>query len=158
MRKAAPEPWEVGDTNYSILLRLPGWKPTRGLGNGDVWLEISEIGSDGLDRTWIGCAVGTGQLGLELLFRNGLSGAATLVLRDKPHADVLAKIGFKKNEDGTRLFIPIAIDRLRLAKGYGENDLTDALGPVSKAVEAVVAAKTEIDAVIEAVRTKAKAK
>ena len=158
MRKAAPEPWEVGDTNYSVLLRSPEWKPTKGLGHGDAWLEIAEISADDLNRTWIGCAVGTGQLGLEFSFRTGLTGAAALVLRDKPHADALTKIGFKKNEDATRLFIPIAIDRLRLSKGYGENDLTEALGPVRKAVEALVAAKTEMDAVIEAVRTKAKGK
>ena len=158
MRKAAPEPWEVGDTNYSILLRSPEWKPTRGLGHGDAWLEINEISADELGRTWIGVAVGTSQLGLELVWRAGLAGAAALVLINKPHADALAKIGFKKNEDATRLFIPIAIDRLRLSKGYAENDLTDALGPVRKAVEAVVAAKKEIDAVVEAVRAKAKAK
>ena len=158
MRKAAPEPWEVGDTNYSVFLRSPQWKPTKGLGHGDAWLEITEISADDLNRTWIGVAVGTSQLGLELVWRAGLAGAAALVLINKPHADALAKIGFNKNQDATRLFIPITIDRMRLSKGYSENDLTEALGPVRKAVEAVVAAKTEIDAVIEAARAKAKAK
>jgi hypothetical protein len=160
MRKAAPEPWEVTDSQWSVLLRSPEWKPTRGLGNGDAWLEISEIAEDEIDHTWIGAAVGAGrsQMGLELKFRNGLSEAAGAVARDKVQASALEKIGFRKDESATRWLIPIAIDRLRLAKGYGENDLTEALGPVTKAVEAVVAAKTDLDALIEAVRTKAKAR
>jgi hypothetical protein len=159
MRKAAPEPWEIADTDYSVLLRSPEWKPTRGIGRGDAWLEINEIAEDELDRTWIGVAVGTGsQMGLELVFRPGLAVAAAAVTREKPHAERLQKIGFRRDGEATRLFVPIAIDRLRLAKGFGENDLTEALGPVRKAVEAVVAAKTDLDALIEAVRTKAKGK
>ena len=80
-------------------------------------------------------------------------------MRDKVHADRLEKIGFRKNEDGTRLFVPLAIDRLRLSKAYSENDLSgEALLPVRKAVEAVVAAKTDLHALVEAVRTKAKSK
>ena len=50
MQKAAPEPWEVADTNYSVLLRSPQWRLTRGLGNGDAWLEINEISADDLNR------------------------------------------------------------------------------------------------------------
>lgn len=158
MRKAAPEPWEVGDTNYSILVRSPEWKPTKGLGHGDAWLEITEISADDLNRTWIGVAVGTGQLGLELIFRNGLTAAAASMTREKAHAEALTKIGFRRDESAARLFIPIAIDRMRLSKGYSENDLTEALGPVRKAVETVVSSKTEIDALIEAVRARAKVK
>lgn len=160
MRKAAPEPWEINATDYSVLLRAPEWKPTRGIGRGDAWLEVNEIAEDELDRTWIGVAVSAGrtQLGLELLFRNGLAQTASAVTQEKAQAERLHKIGFRKDEGATRLFVPIAIDRLRLAKGFGENDLTEALGPVRKAVEAVVAAKTDLDALIEAVRTKAKGK
>ena len=160
MRKAAPEPWEVTETEYSVLLRSPEWKPTRGLGNGDAWLQINEIAEDEIDRTWIAVAVGAGQtqMGLELMFRNGLAVAAAAVTREKAQADALTKIGFRRDEAAARLFVPIAIDRLRLAKGYGENDLAEALGPVAKAVSAVVAAKADLDKLIEAVRTKAKAK
>ena len=160
MREAAPEPWEVTETDYSVLLRSPEWKPTRGLGNGDAWLQINEIAEDEVDRTWIGVAVGAGQtqMGLELLFRNGLAVAAAAVTREKAQMDALTKIGFRRDEAAARLFIPIAIDRLRLAKGYSENDLAEALAPVGKAVEAIVAAKADLDALIEAVRTKAKGK
>ena len=161
MRKAAPEPWEVTETDYSVLLRSPEWKPTRGLGNGDAWLVVNELNDDGIDSTWIGCAVGARpqtQMGLELIFRNGLAIAAAAVTREKAQADALTKIGFRRDEAAARLFIPIAIDRLRLAKGYGENDLAEALLPVCKAVEAIVAAKADLDALIEAVRTKAKGK
>ena len=158
MRQAAPAPWEVIETDYSVLLRSPGWKPSRGLGNGDAWLQINEVAEDGLDRTWLGVAVGAGptQLGLELLFRTGITGTASAVMQEKVHADRLAKMGFRRTDAENRIFIPIAIDRLGLSKGYGENDLSVALAPVSKAVAAVVSGKLDLDALIEAVRTKSK--
>jgi hypothetical protein len=43
-------------------------------------------------------------------------------------------------------------------KSYGENDLAEALGPVGKVVASVFAAKADLDKLVEAVRTKAKAK
>ena len=162
MRKAAPEPWEVVKNDWTVLLKAgAAWKPTRGLGNGDCWLEISEIsGADEEEHTWIGVAVGAGQskFGLELVFRNALKQSAVALSQDKAHAAMLEKIGFKRDVSGLRLYLPITIDRLRLAKGCSENDLTEALGPVRKVVEVVVAAKADLDEFIELVRTKAKAK
>ena len=160
MRAAAPEPWEVAPTEWTILLRsTPEWKPTRGLGNGDAWIQVNEVAGDELERTWIGVATGAGgntQLALELLFRNALKGPAAVVTTEKTHADKLAKIGFRR-DDESRIFFPILLDKLRLAKAYGENDVAgEALLPVRKAVEAIVAAKADLDALIEAVRTKAK--
>ena len=61
MRAAAPEPWEVAPTEWSILLRsTPEWKPTRGLGNGDAWIQLNEVTADELERTWIGVATSAG--------------------------------------------------------------------------------------------------
>lgn len=162
MRKAAPEPWEVAKNDWTVLLKAgPDWKPTRGLGNGDCWLEISEIpGEDEEEHTWIGVAVGAGQskFGLELVFRNALKQSAVALSQDKIHAEILEKIGFKRDFSGLRQYLPITIDRLRLSKAFGENDLDQALGPITTAVQAVVAAKPDLDKFIELVRTKAKGK
>ena len=49
-------------------------------------------------------------------------------------------------------------EALKKSAHYGENDLAEALGPVRKAVEDIVAAKANLDKVIEAVRAKAKGK
>ena len=161
MRAAAPEPWQVEPTDWSILLRAPEWKPTRGLGHGDAWILVNEVSETELARTWLGVATGAGgntQLGLELLFRNALKGAAAVVTTDKDYAERLKKIGFRRDAEG-RIFFPMLLDKLRLAKAYGENDVGgEALLPVRKAVETIVAAKADLDALIEAVRTKAKGK
>lgn len=161
MRVAAPDSWEVVPHDWTIILRDPGWKPSRGLGNGDMWLQISEIADDDVERTWLGVAIGAGgntRLGLELLFRNALKGPAAVVTTEKTHADRLKKIGFRTDEDGGRLFVPIVIDRMRLSKGYSENDLSDALLPVREVAATACAAKLDLDALIEAVRTKARGK
>ena len=162
MRKTAPEPWEIVKNDWTVLLKAgPDWKPTRGLGNGDCWLEISEIpDQDEEEHTWIGVAVGAGQskFGLELVFRNALKQSAVALSQDKAHAAMLEKIGFRRDVSGLRLYLPITIDRLRLSMAFGENDLDQALGPITAAVQAVVAAKADLDKLIEAVRTKAKAR
>ncbi len=161
MRAAAPEPWEVEPTDWSVLIRSAAWKPTRGLGHGDAWILVNEVSENDAPHTWLGVATragGTTQLGLELLFRNALKGAAAVVTTDKEHAERLKKIGFLRDAEG-RLFVPVLLDKLRLAKAYGENDVGgEALLPVRKAVEIIVAAKADLDALIEAVRTKAKGK
>lgn len=162
MRKAAPEPWEVVKTEWTVHLRALDWKLTRGLGNGDAILELAEIpGESDEDHTWIGCATGAGEskFGFELIFRNALKSAADSVSRDKTQAAVLEKIGFKRDFSGSRSYLPIVIDRLRLSKGFSENDIqAEALLPVRLAVEAIVAAKAELDKFIELVRTKARGK
>jgi hypothetical protein len=161
MRKSAPEPWIVTKTEASALLSFPEWKPTKGLGNGDAWFEISEITDDeGDEQTWVSVAVGAGpsKFGLELMFRRALAAAADAVTREQPQAQKLTKIGFVRDALTQRLFVPIEVDRLRLAKGFQENDLTEALAPVGKAVEAVVKAKSDLDALIEQVRTRAKSR
>ena len=161
MRDAAPEAWEVVPHDWTIILREPSWRPMRGLGNGDMWLQISEVSETEAERTWLGvavCADGNTKLGLELLFRNALKGPAAVVTTEKTHAERLKRIGFRKDEEGGRLFAPIAIDKMRLSKGFSENDLSEALMPVREVVATVCAAKLDLDALIEAVKSKAKGK
>jgi hypothetical protein len=161
IRKSAAEPWQVTRDDWLIWFTHPEWKPTKGLGKGDAWFEVNEVADDdGEEHTWIGAAVGAGRtaLGLELVFRKGLAQSAEAVLREKAQADKLAKIGIKADTLAERWFVPITIDKLRLAKGFGENDLAEALVPAGKAIAAVVSAKKELDALIELVRQRGKAK
>lgn len=156
MKEAAPEPWEVFRTDWSVLLISPGWKSTRRLGRGDAWLELAEIAPEGQDHTWIAAAVGIGQLGIELKFRPGLMMIGEALTKDKGHATALAKVGFLRDGTGTRLFLPLVIDKAELAEGFGANELDSALLPVRRAVEAVVGAKATLDTLVQEVIEKGK--
>jgi hypothetical protein len=162
IRKGAPEPWQVTKAEWLIWFTHPEWKPTKGLGRGDAWFEINEIGEedDDVESTWIGAAVGAGKsaLGLELVFRKGLAQAAYMVLREKAQAQRLEKIGLRPDATAERWFVPLSIDRLRLAKGFEENDFAEALAPVGKAIAAALAAKADLDALIELVRQRGRGK
>ena len=159
IRSSASNDWQIMGDDDAISLTCPDWKPNKGLGRGDAWLELSEIAEDEEDHSWIADAVGAGQtgMGLEIMFRNGLAHTAATVMADKTLAARLLKLGIKQDEARERLFIPIVIDREVLAKAFAENDFEAAVAPVGAALELASAAKGELDKLVEQVRTKAKA-
>jgi hypothetical protein len=158
--RAVVEPWKTLSSDMGELIMAPEWKQSRGVGHSDVWLELGEVCDDEENEySWIAAAVRAGptQLVLELTFRRGLVNAANSVFADDKSMAALLKKGFFRNEAKERLFVPIEIPAGLLANGFIENDLTEAVNPISRAVQLAIAAKTELDALIEQVRAKAKA-
>ena len=159
VRKAAPEPWQVIEAGWSALLVAPEWKMIRGVGNGDAWLELAEICTDeDNDYSWIAAAVQAGptRMGIELVFRRGLTETAQTVISQEKAVEGLLKLGFVREETDWRLFIPIKIPAEALAMGFEQNDLDQAMAPISKAIGLAIAAKAQIDGLIELIRTAAK--
>lgn len=158
-QRAAPDPWRVEGTEWSLTLAAPDWRATRGVGN-DAWLELADANEHEDDHSWAATLVSAGptKLCLELKFRPGLTSIAQMLTgKDKPVANLL-KEGFEQDGTGTRLLIPIAIEAEALAKGFEFNDLDEALGPLKRAVEIAITAKPDLDVLIEHVREKAKRK
>ena len=158
--KLAPESWKFVLSGWSALIVPPDWKMTRGVGNGDAWLELAEICDAEEEYSWIAAAVGIGstKMGLELQFRNGLEPfGLTLIANDKA-VDPLLKLGFVRDAAKVRLFIPVTVHTGLLAKGFEENDLDKALAPVGKAIELAITAKPDLDKIVEQVREAAKRK
>lgn len=162
IRKVVPAPWQVVEAGWSAQIGCPEWKMTKGVGTGDAWLELTEICSDGeREFSWISAAVGAGptRMGLELMFRRGLQDSAQAVIRDnKVVVAALGKLGMVRDETDPRLFFPIDIPSEALAQGFETGDLAGALAPVGKAVEKAIAAKAELEKLVEAVRSMAKRK
>jgi hypothetical protein len=156
----APENWKVIETGWSALLVPPDWKMTKGVGNGDAWLELVELCDAEEEYSWIAAAVGVGstQMGLELQFRNGLQPFALTAIAHDKTVDALLKLGFVRNEANERLYLPVKVDAGLLAKGFEENDLDKALAPIGKAIELAISAKPELDKIVEQVREAAKRK
>ena len=159
--KFTPENWKMFLSGWSALIVPPDWKMTRGVGNGDAWLELAEFcDAEEEEYSWIAAAVGIGstKMGLELQFRNGLIPfGEALIVNDKA-VDALLKLGFVRDAAKERLFIPVKVNADLLAKGYQENDLDKALAPVGKAIELAIAAKPDLDKIVEQVREAAKRK
>lgn len=158
IKQAAPEPFKVVETDWTASIVSPDWKATRGVGQ-DAAIELAEIGADDeREFCWLtaATAVGPTRLGLELVFRPGLRETASGIIRSDPKMSAIWKAGFVRSEADLRLFVPITIPQELLAQGFEQNDLAKALAPVTKAVEQVVAAKAELDKIVEAVRVAAK--
>jgi hypothetical protein len=158
--KLAPENWKVVEAGFSALLVAPEWKQKMGVGNGDAWLELVELCEAEDDYSWLGVAVGVGstKMGLELQFRNGLAPFAQAAIANDKVIDALLKLGFVRDTAKERLYLPVKINADLLAKGFQENDLDKALAPIGKAIEAAIAAKVELDKIVEQVREAAKRK
>ena len=158
--KVAPESWKFFLSGWSALIVPPEWKMTKGVGNGDAWLELAEFCDADEDYSWIAAAVGIGstKMGLELQFRNGLIPFGQALIANDKAIDVLLKLGFVRDDAKERLFIPVKVNADLLAKGFQENDLDKALAPVVKAIELAIAAKPDLDKIVEQVREAAKRK
>lgn len=160
--KVAKAPWQVVEAGLSAQVVCPEWKMTKGVGTGDMWLELAELVNDEDDEddhSWLAAAVKAGptQLCIEVMFRRGLQDQAEAVIRDDKALAAIWKLGFLRSESDLRLFIPIVIEAQRLALiGFEQNDLAAALTPIGKAMEQALAAKAELDKLLEQVRAKAK--
>lgn len=157
--KVAQSPWLRLEDEMTIQVVAPEWKMTKGVGTGDAWLELAELCDDeDNEYSWVAAAVGAGptRMCIELVFRRGLVEVAQGVLRDDKALTALWKLGFVRDETDLRLFVPIKIEAEKLAQGFEQNDLSEAMAPVGKALQLAIAAKTELDALIERVRDAAK--
>ena len=155
-----PENWKMFLSGWSGLIVPPDWKMTRGVGNGDAWLELAEFCDAEEEYSWIAAAVGIGstKIGLELQFRTGLAPFGEALIGNDKAVDALLKLGFARDEAKERLYIPVKVNADLLAKGFEENDLDKALAPVAKAIELALSVKESLDAVVEQVREAAKRK
>ena len=97
-------------------------------------------------------------MGLELQFRTGLQTLAQASFAEDRTVAALLKLGFVRDQDKERLFIPVKIEAEALALGFEENDLDKALAPVRRAVELANSAKAELDIMVEKIRDAAKRK
>lgn len=162
IEKTITEPWQIVENDWAMQVVCPEWKMTRGVGTGDMWLEISEVSADeeGNEHTWIAAAAKTGpsQLCVELKFRRGLQESARALIRDiKGISEILAK-GFVRDDENLLLFMPIHIPVEKLAQGFEQNDLTATVQPFATAMTQALAAKLVLDKLLEQVRAVAKRK
>ena len=160
--KAAAEPWIASEANGTAILMAPEWKMTKGVGGiGDAWLELSEITTDECDHSWLEAAIKTGGtlMCVELKFRPGLSDAADKTIRDDKVVAGFFKLGgWTRDQQEARLFQPVDLKTELVAQAFEMNDFDEALEPVSQAVTAAIAAKADLDALINRIRDEAKKK
>lgn len=153
--KVAVAPWQLIETDWTAQVVCPEWKMTRGVGTGDAWLELTEIGPEDVEGfSWISVAVGVGptRLGFELVFRRGLQVYAEAAILDDKAVAPLLKLGMVRDESKSRLFFPIDLQSETLAQGFATNDLDKALLPVGQAAQKALAAKADLDKLIDQVR------
>lgn len=153
--KVAAAPWQVVEADLAARIVCPEWKMARGVGTGDAWLELTEIGPEDEEGfSWISVAVGVGptRLALELVFRRGLQDYAEAAIADDKVVAPLLKLGMARDEAKTRLFFPIAIQAEALAQGFATNDLDKALTPIGQTTKKAIACKADLDHLVGQVR------
>lgn len=162
IEKVVKAPWLLIENEWATQVVAPEWKMARGVGTGDMWLEVSEISADeeGIEHTWLAAATQTvpSLLCVALVFRRGLQANAQALIRDDKVVAPLWEKGFARDEDEASLFLPIHVPAEKLAQGFEKNDLAPAVSPFSKAMAQALAAKPALDTLLEQVRAAAKSK
>jgi hypothetical protein len=160
--QVAQAPWDASEVDWSTRIVCPGWKMTKGVGTGDMWLELAELSPDpdGYERSWLATALKTAstQLCIVVKFRRGLQDLACELVRDDKMVAGLKKAGFVRDDAELVLYVPFDIPIETMAAGFEQNDLSKALLPISKAAALAMAAKPELDKLLEQLRAAAKRK
>ncbi len=154
--QVAQAPWECSEVEWSTRIVCPGWKMTKGVGTGDMWLELGELSSDpdGYEHSWLAAALKAAptQLCITVKFRRGLQDFAEGLLQDDKAIAELKKAGFKRDDDQGVLYVPFDIPAEIMAAGFEQNDLSKAIQPIGKAAALALAAKPELDKLLEQVK------
>lgn len=162
IEKVVKAPWLLVENEWATQVVAPEWKMARGVGTGDMWLEVSEISADeeGVEHTWLAAATKTvpSMLCIAVVFRRGLQSHAQTLIRDDKVVAPLWEKGFARDEENASLFLPVHVPAEKLAQGFEKNDLTSAVATFGKAMAQALAAKSALDALLELVRAAAKSK
>lgn len=162
IEKVVKDPWLLIENEWATQVIAPEWKMARGVGTGDMWLEVSEISADeeGIEHTWLAAATKTvpSMLCIAVVFRRGLQSHAQALIRDDKVVAPLWEKGFARDEENATLLLPVHVPAEKLAQGFEKNDLTSAVAPFGKAMAQAVAAKPALDGLLEQVRAAAKSK
>lgn len=160
IEKVVKAPWVIVENEWTPQVVCPEWKMLRGVGTGDMWLEVSEISADEEENehTWIAAATKAGptQLCIELKFRKGLQDDAEEIVSDAKAVAAITKLGFVRDAESLALYIPIHIPAEKLAQAFEQNDLTPVTEPFGKAMAQAIIAKPALDKLLEQVRAAAK--
>jgi len=156
------EPWQIVEVDDTVRIVSPDWKMTKGVGTGDMWLELVELSADpdGYEHSWLAAALKAAptQLCMAVMFRRGLQELAEALIEDDKAVTALRKAGFVRDDAELVLFVPIDIAVETMAAGFEQNDLSKVLLPVSKAATQAMAAKPELDKLLAQLREAAKRK
>ncbi|CAH0497229.1 hypothetical protein [Novosphingobium sp. CECT 9465] len=162
IEKVVTPPWILVENEWMPQVVCPEWKMTRGVGTGDMWLQLSEIShdEDENEHTWIAAATKTGPsfLCIEVVFRKGLQDHAEAIVRDDKAVAALLKQGFAREDESFAMYLPFQIPAEKLAQGFEQNDLTAVVAPFGKAMAQAMAARPLLDKLLEQVREAAKRK
>lgn len=162
IEKVVTPPWILVENEWMPQVVCPEWKMARGVGTGDMWLQLSEIShdEDENEHTWIAAATKTGPsfLCIEVVFRKGLQDHAEAIVRDDKAVAALLKQAFARENESFVMYLPFHIPAEKLAQGFEQNDLTAVVAPFGKAMAQAMAARPLLDKLLEQVREAAKRK
>jgi hypothetical protein len=160
-QRATDTPWHVqyDEDKWEIKLTRNEWITNN---EDDFWLQFSELPgpNEESDTTWIAVATRTGPngatLGLSFQHRPITPARLRILLNNHPPlVTSLSERGFKRDESGRQLFIPVTIDREELAQAFENDDFDTALEPIRVVVTTVQEAEQKLDELVRLIRGQA---
>ncbi len=157
-RSAVPDSWTYESTDDGLTITTAEWKSSFG-NQRDAYFALADLVEDDTqDHSWVAVAMSKGhtQLILELKLRPQLTQVMQALIDKDPVIKNLVTVGFKRDSESKRLYMPIMLDAGAIAIGFECNDLHEALEPLREVVGKAIASRAPIDAMLAHIRAEAK--
>lgn len=124
----------------------------------DPWFRLTARDGSALE-TWLACYVAPRTereaIGIQW-YNNSLYVRDYKIILDTKSEELsnIEQVGFRR--DGTHIYLPISFDATKLAEGFREGDLTEALAPIWRAAEALEKARPSFQRLRDAIVAKAR--
>lgn len=148
--------------DWILSIRPDAWASTGAKAKPDFSFDLGGVDPNEEAETWIGAITGDNPAGVStgLVFVQNLLNPRPLQALYQRETKLMAQLGeagFRRTDNGKRLYLPVRVDREKLAQAFADDIFDEALQPLADAITQLGRNLPLLDRLVRAIRAEADA-
>lgn len=148
--------------DWILPIRPDAWASTDAKAKPDFSFDLGGVDPNEEAETWIGAITGDNPAGVStgLVFVQNLLNHRPLQALYQRETKLMAQLGeagFRRTDNGKRLYLPVRVDREKLAQAFADDIFDEALQPLADAITQLGRNLPLLDRLVRAIRAEADA-